>query len=128
MTEMWIDVVLPWPWWVCVAAAAVEILLLLATSPRWLRILRDPENRPGEASRRSIRRLLRVQGAILGVALLGVAALYGYDLGISQLESSLQGGEVASMRGTRAGLQCLVPFAVGLGLWGGLWMLKRASQ
>ena len=80
MTELWIDPApLPWPWWVCVFAAAAEILLVLASLPRWLRILRDKANRQGGASRSYIERILLVQGTMFVLSALAVASLYGYD-------------------------------------------------
>ena len=124
MTELWIDPApLPWPWWVCVFAAAAEILLMVASLPRWLRILRDKANRQGGASRSYIERILLVQGTMLVLSALAVASLYGYDLCVSQIESSLLGQEDFEGSGTVAGLWSLVPFLVGLGIWAWLWLL-----
>ncbi|HEX9731371.1 MAG TPA: hypothetical protein VGG06_05215 [Thermoanaerobaculia bacterium] len=123
MTELWIEVVLPWPWWICVFAAAAEILLVVTTLPRWLRILRDQENREGGASRSYIQKILLAQRTILGLSALAVASLYGYDLCTSQMDSALLGEEVFQVRGTLAGLKSLVPILVGLGMWGWVWLL-----
>jgi hypothetical protein len=44
---------------------------------------------------------------------------------VSQIESSLLGEEDFEGSGTVAGLWSLVPFLVGLGIWGWLWLLVR---
>ncbi len=123
MTEIWIDVQHPWPWQICVFAAMIEMILIVVTLPRWLRILRDKARREGSASKSTIRKMLFVQGAILGLSALAVAALYGYDLCASQMERTLLGEEISGRTGALAGLQSLVPILVGLGLWGWLGLL-----
>ncbi len=127
MTEIWIDVQSPWPLQICVLAAVVEMILIVVTQPRWLRILRDKAHREGGASKSYIRRILLAQGTILALSALAVAALYGYDLSVSQMEGSILGEEGSWSHATLPGLLSLVPILVGIGLWGWLGVLVRRS-
>jgi len=90
---------------------------VVATLPRWLRILRERENRGEGAYSIYIRRILLVQGTIFVLSVLAVALLYGYDLDASREISSHLGEEVYDFSGTLAGLKSLVPILVGLGMW-----------